>query len=110
MNAEIAINQHGWTRFFTVTATTKDENILIRHSFAGYFQINQHGWTKIFNVTATTKDENSPERYHFVVDFRIKRTAKRAREFAWRSGTPVVIYENGVIREEREHSITHQEQ
>ncbi len=40
----------------------------------------------------------------------IKRAAKRAREFARRSGTSVVIYENGVIREEREHSITRQEQ
>ncbi len=59
-------------RFFNVTATTKDENSLIRHHFVGYFRINQHGWTRIFNVTATTKDENSLMRYHFVGDFRIK--------------------------------------
>ncbi len=40
----------------------------------------------------------------------IKRAAKRAREFARRTGTSVVIYENGVIREERETTITHQNQ
>jgi len=39
------INQHGWTKIFNISATTKDENSLLRQIFVGHFRINRHALT-----------------------------------------------------------------